>query len=301
MIFLDPTSDIAFKKLFGDQAKKEITISFLNSILERPQGEQIVDVTITDPYNTPDTEWLKLSIVDVRCVDQMGRNYIIELQVERQDDYPERSLYYACLAIARQLKQRGRYIEITPVIFIGVLDFTIFEDSDYVSRHQILNIKTRECVIKHMEFCFIELPKFKKNIEQLDNLADKWIYLLKNASELDRVPKQFKNPSVLEDALEVLNQGNLSPEELDAYDRMVDARRVEASIRDTHARIISEEAHQKGREEGIEEGLEKGIVHGKRLSAISMAKKLLKSGGLTIQQISELTELSVNEIEKLDS
>lgn len=140
MIFLDPMSDIAFKKLFGDQAKPNIVISFLNSILARQEGEKIVTVTITDPFNTPDTEWLKTSIVDVRCVDQSGKNYIIELQVEFQDDYPQRSQYYASLAIARQLKRGGRYNEVMPVIFIAVLDFKLFNDPDYISHFKILKI-----------------------------------------------------------------------------------------------------------------------------------------------------------------
>ena len=38
MQFLDPTIDIAFKKVFGNQARPEILISFLNSILDLPEG-----------------------------------------------------------------------------------------------------------------------------------------------------------------------------------------------------------------------------------------------------------------------
>jgi hypothetical protein len=34
MTFADPTNDIAFKKIFGDEKKKYILISFLNAILD---------------------------------------------------------------------------------------------------------------------------------------------------------------------------------------------------------------------------------------------------------------------------
>lgn len=70
MIFLDPTSDIAFKKLFGDKERKNILIDFLNSVLGRVEGEKIVDVTIGDPHNYPKIRGAKFSIVDISCVDQ---------------------------------------------------------------------------------------------------------------------------------------------------------------------------------------------------------------------------------------
>src|SRR5271170_377129 len=99
MVFLDPTNDIAFKKLFGNQNKKEVLINFLNNVLERPQGEKIVEVTINDPNNYPEFvepvepeeqaknskqkkqkyNTSKYSIVDVSATDQTGKNYIIEV------------------------------------------------------------------------------------------------------------------------------------------------------------------------------------------------------------------------------
>ncbi len=279
MIFLDPMSDIAFKKLFGDQAKSEIVISFLNSILGRQEGEKIVSVVIiTDPYNNPDTKWLKTSIVDVRCVDQSGKNYIIELQVESQDDYPERSQYYAALAMARQLKIGGEYGSVMPVIFVGVLDFNLFDDPAYLSHHKILNTKTYVHSLQHLEFHFIELQKFHKNIDELDDLVDKWIYLLKNAAMLNTIPKQFKSPAALVEAMEVLEEGNMSPAELTAYDRFVDARRVAESVKQTQLRM--------GREEGREESRVE-VARNMLVDGLSIAKVAMYSG-LTIEQIKKL-------------
>ena len=284
MIFLDPTTDLAFKKLFGDQAKKEILISFLNSVLNRKEGEKIVNVTMTNPYNDPDVDWLKLSIVDVRCVDQQGKNYIVEVQVEPQNDYPERSQYYASHAIARQLKSKGRYREVMPVIFVGILDFNLFESPDYVQHHLILNTKTYEHALRHLEFYFIELRKFHKTIDQLDNVIDKWIYLLKNASTLDKIPLQLKNPIELEEAMDALKQGNLSQEELAAYDRFVDARRVSESVRDT--------ALQMGHERGLAQGLEES-----KKEKLEIARKLLLK--FDVQEVAHITGLSPDEINQL--
>lgn len=286
MKFLDPTSDIAFKKLFGDQAKKEILISFLNSVMNRKDGEKIVNIIMTNPYNDPDADWLKLSIVDVRCIDQNGKSYIVEVQVEPQDDYPERSQYYASLAIARQLKVRDQYREVMPVIFVGILNFKLFQSPECISHHLILNTKTHEHALRHLEFYFIELKKFNKPLEQLDTVADKWIYLLQNAEMLDRVPSQLKNPIELEDAMDALNKGNLSPEELAAYDRFADARRVAESVRRTQERI--------DREAGIEEGIKQGM----KKNALAVAQKLL-ARGVSLEVIAEDTGLSIEEIKQL--
>ena len=155
MVFLDPTNDIAFKRLFGNQAKSEILISFLNSVLELAEGDKITSVIITDPYNLPDAQWLKTSIVDVRCTDQSNRQFIIELQVDIQKDYPARSQYYVALAITRQLAKKAQYKTIMPVIFVGILDFNLFKSPDYHSTHHILNIKTHEHALHHMSFTFV--------------------------------------------------------------------------------------------------------------------------------------------------
>lgn len=273
MVFLNPLSDIAFKKLFANQANTAILISFLNSILDRKDGEKIIDVTITDPYNNPDTEWLKLSIVDVRCVDQSGKSYIVEVQARYQKNYPERSQYYASLAIARQLQNKGQYREIMPVIFVGILDFELFVSQDYISHHKILNTKTFQDDLTHLEFHFIELPKFTKSLEQLETLEEKWLYLLRHASELQKIPDQFKKPLELEDALESLEQGNMSPQELAAYDRFVDASRVEFDV------LLSAE--------------EKGKFKAK----LEMARILLKE--MSSEKVSCITGISLDEIEKL--
>lgn len=282
MVFLDPTSDIAFKKLFGNQAKKEILMSFLNSVLERDGSEKIVDVTITDPYNNPATEWLKMSIVDVRCTDQKGRHFIVEVQVKYQNDYLERVQHYVAHAITRQLGKNERYGEIMPVIFISVLRKNLLESPDYISHHNIRNTKTQEHALKNMDFYFIELSKFNKKLDLLTSVIDKWIYLLKNAENLDTIPKQLQNPVEIEEAMDELKQGNLSPKELDAYDRFIDARRVEASV------LFS----------AIEEGEKRGREVGEQQKACSIIKKMLLEG-MDVKVIAKVTGLSVTDIEKL--
>lgn len=313
MKFLDPTIDIAFKRLFGNNAKPEIVISFLNNILELPPEAQICSVVITDPHNQPDTLWLKKSVVDVRCTDQQGRNFIIEIQVENQKDYTERSQYYASLAVARQLEIGDGYTKVMPVIFIGILNFNLFDDPDYLSRHLILNTKTYKQELKHLSFAFIELPKFTKTIDQLESVADKWIYLIKHAAKMDSVPTQLQAPSAIGSALDLLNQGSMSRNELAIYDDLVDSRRVEESIRRTLIETSKkagleeglkeglkegmEAGMEKGIEKGIEKGMEAGIEKGSKERALTIAKRL--STTMTAAEIATITGLSVDEINNL--
>lgn len=286
MIFLDPTSDIAFKRLFGDITHKKILISFLNSILQREEGSKIVDVVINDPHNTPETFDSKASIVDVRCTDQSGFQYIVEMQVSEQKDYGARAQYYSALALSRQLQSREKYDKLVPVIFVGILDFKHLDGEDYLSRHLILNTKTQVCSLKHLEFYFIELKKFHKTIEQLDTILDKWIYFLKHAVTLNKVPASMQEP-VLQEAFGVLEQGNWSNSELEAYDRYLDAMRSYKSQLET--------AELKGELKGELRGELKGSLN----KALDIAQELLKLNILDDKAISKATGLSIKQIEEL--
>jgi predicted transposase/invertase (TIGR01784 family) len=293
MIFSDPRTDLAFKKLFGDIAHKNILMSFLNAVLNRSEGEKIVDVTINDPHNLPDTAGSKFSIVDVRCTDQNNHQYIVEMQVSTQKDYGVRAQYYSSYALSRQLVKGDDYERLVPVIFVGVLDFTLFKDDDaYLSHHHIANAKTQHCSLHHLEFHFIELSKFNKTEEELETVVDQWTYLLKNAAQLDEVPAQIKTPE-LKDAFDLLEQGTWSKAELEKHERELDAIRVERSVLRTAREEGVEEGFEKGREEGREEGMEKGRLEEK----LSTAQKML--GRFDVNEIAEFTGLTVEQIEEL--
>jgi len=304
MVFLDPKTDIAFKKLFGDSAHKNVAISFLNSILDRKEGEKIVDVVMNDPYNHPETiivdsptktpeidseekqKSSKSSIVDVRCTDQSGNRYIVEMQVVRQTDYPERAQYYSALALGRQLKSTEPFRTLDPVIFIGVLDFNFFSNPHYVCHHLILDQETHSRELKHLSFHFVELKKFNKKLDELITLSDKWIYFLKNVHNMETIPSNLKNPD-MEDAFHILNKSTWSLEQLEQYDRLLDAIRSEPGKRAA--------AKEEGREEGLAEGLAKGETKGK----LEAAKQFLKI--LDVETVAKTTGLDIEIVRKLKS
>jgi len=90
MKFISPKNDIAFRKVFGNENKKEILISFLNALLDLPEDRKIMEIDILNPFQVPKIESLKLTILDVRAKDKRGVTFIIEMQVEQVEGYQKR-------------------------------------------------------------------------------------------------------------------------------------------------------------------------------------------------------------------
>mgnify|MGYP003863893687 FL=1 len=77
MKFADVKNDIAFPKIFGNQNKKEVLISFLNAVLDFEGKHKITDVTILNPYQLPKFRDRKATIIDVKAKDQSDREFIV--------------------------------------------------------------------------------------------------------------------------------------------------------------------------------------------------------------------------------
>jgi len=87
MKFVDVKSDIAFKKVFGNENKKEIKISFLNAVLDLKGDKEIKEIEILNPYQAPKIEILKETTLDVRAKTKEGTNFIVEMQVEKEPHF----------------------------------------------------------------------------------------------------------------------------------------------------------------------------------------------------------------------
>ena len=270
MKFADPKNDIAFKKIFGDENHKEVLISFLNAVLDF-QGEQsIVEVELTNPYQVPKIEALKETILDIKVTNQKQEHFIVEMQKKDLGDFAKRSLYYTSKAYVNQLDAGKNYHKLKKVYFIGLLNFTMFEGQSCISRHLILNQETNTQDLDDFEFCFIELSKFSKPLEQLSTLLDKWIYFIKNASSLEMIPKEFTGNRALEQAFDSAKMYNWNREEMDVYDYMHLKAWDEVNAIDTAVKkaikktteVVEKRAKQEGLEQGLEQGIEQGLEQG---------------------------------------
>jgi predicted transposase/invertase (TIGR01784 family) len=294
MQFADITNDVAFRKVFGNENRKESLISFLNSILEFDNQQKIVSVNILNPYQLPKLRSGKVTIVDIKATDQSGKQYIIEMQVAEVDGFDKRVLYYFSKSYSEQIKRSDFYLKLNPVIFIGVLDFKFTKNSNYFSRSQVRDVETGERTIHDIEFNFIELPKFNKELHELHTLAEKWIYFIKNAEDLEVIPENVDDEG-LKSAYEEANKHTWTKEELDAYDyahmREQDERgRLELALRRGHEEGMKE-GHEKGMKEGMKEGIRKGIENSK----FEIVKNAINKG-FDDDTIAELTGLTMKQI-----
>jgi predicted transposase/invertase (TIGR01784 family) len=235
MKFADVKNDIAFRKIFGNENKKEVLISFLNAVLDFEGKHTITKVTIINPYQLPKFRDGKATIIDVKAKDQSGREFIVEMQVADALGFSKRVLYYTSQGYVSQIDRGEFYDKLNPTIFIGILDFNLSQNPKYISRHRILDVETGERIMEDMEFNFIELPKFRIERKDLKTLVEKWVFFIKEAENLEVIPEGMDDPG-LQAAYEEANIQTWSPEELEAYDY--------AGLRETEDRLRLEKAKE---------------------------------------------------------
>ena len=284
MQFVDPTNDLAFKKIFGNDQHKNILISFLNAILKFEKEQKIKDLIFIKNEKIPDVLELKNTILDISAVNEKGENFLVEMQVEHESAFSKRSLYYSSRAYSSQIKPGDDYSQLNKVYFIGILDFNAMSTTENLTNHLILEKHLKTHYLKDFEFTFIELPKFKKEASELKTITDKWIYFIKNANNLEIIPDGFDDPDFV-NAFEIANQVTWTSGELDVYEKI------------SHKKWSDKHILESALERGFEQGMEKGRKDGEKNKAIAIAKNLLDI--LDDKTIALKTGLSVNEVSKL--
>ena len=311
--YLDPTNDVAFKKIFGTEKNKSILIGFLNDILGSQIDKKIKTVSFLNPQQLPNLSEQKSSILDVLCTDETGVQYIVEMQVSRVGGFEKRAQYYVAKEYAGQIDKGEVYTNLKAVIFIAILDFVMFpEKKAYKSDHAVLDKKTYERDLKDFSFTFIELPKFnKKSVKDLKNNEEKWCYFFKNSDDPEDMEKLIsESDDVIKKAYEVLEAHHWTKEELRSYEqankRIMDIKAREQYLQEVTRAEALAEGLAEGKEKGLAEGKEKGLAEGKEKglaegqtkernkNITGMLKKKFK-----IEDIREITGASIEEIKEL--
>ncbi len=273
MKFVDIKNDIAFRKIFGNENKKEILISFLNAVLKLENQNKIKSVTLLNPFQFPKIKGLKVTVIDVKATDENGNIFIVEMQLTDKKGLDKRIQYYSAKGYASQIDSGDEYLKLKPMIFIGILDFKYFESPNYISRHLIMDNETGERKFKDLEFNFIELEKFNKELIQLDNLIDKWIYFIKNSENLDLIPENINDTGLLT-AYKDAEKHNWTKEELEEYEY--------AQMREQDERGEIELAEERAVEK----------------KAIEIAKEMINDNETT-EKIVKYTKLKTETVERL--
>jgi predicted transposase/invertase (TIGR01784 family) len=296
--FLDVKSDLVFKKIFGQHP--DLVKSFLNNVLPLPKDTQIETITYLNPEQVPVIPALKNTIVDVKCTDQYGRVFIVEMQMQWSDSFTKRLLFGGSKAYVQQMDKGEDYSKLCPVYGIGIIN-DVFEkqSEDWFHHYRHINVDKPDKTLEGIELIFIELPKFKPQTWVERKLGVLWLRFLKETDEhLTNIPEEFTQIPELSKAMELAQESSYTKAELEAYDKYWDV----VSTNKTYLADSFKQGEQKGREEGKAEGREEGKAEGREEGAnqkqLEIAIKMLRKG-IDKEIISEITGLSLSEIESI--
>ena len=243
--YINPLTDFGFKRLFGTEPNKNLLIDFLNVIL--PPQHRVKDLTYRSTENLGNTPLDRRAVFDLYCQSEKGEKFIVEMQKAKHNYFKDRSIYYASFPIQEQAEKGDWNYKLDPVYTIGILDFVFDEDKNDDTLLHIVELKDQNCKIfyEKLKFIYLELPKFKKTIDQLTDHFDKWIFLLKHLPDLEEPPLPLQE-NVFMQLFEVARITNFSPAEREAYENSL------KYYRDMNG--VIETAREEGKAQGIQEG-----------------------------------------------
>lgn len=296
--------DWAAKRLLRNKANFGVLEGFLTVLI----GEKISIVEILESESNQDDISDKFNRVDIKAKNSKGEIIIVEIQNTRELYYLERILYGVAKAITEHINLGESYQEVKKIYSISILYFDIGKGEDYLyhGQNQFVGVHTKDLLIvnaKEKDAIISKMPSdifpeyFLIRVNEFNKVAvtplEEWIEYLKSGL----IKADTKVPG-LEEAREKLKYYNMTPEERRAYDEHINAVMIQNDVLSSAKLEGKEEGREEGRKIGIEEGFGVGLEEGKKIEQENIARKM-KSRGLSIPDIMELTGLTSEEIEKL--
>ena len=272
--YLDPKADLTFKKIFAGHP--DLLISLLNALLPLKRNQQIKSIEYLPTELVPVDPLHKDTIVDLRCRDVEGRQFVVEMQMAWTDAFKQRVLFNASKAYVSQAEMGCKYEDLQPVYSLNLVN-EIFEKDmkEYKHNYHIVHDKRTKKVIEGLCFTFIELPKFHPHTMKEKRMTVLWLRFLTEINDkTQEVPAELLESPEISKALEEVKISAFTAEELRAYDKFWD-------------RVSSEKTLMEGRYD-----------EGKQDKALEIAQNL-KSAGMDVDTICKMTGLSKEEIEEL--
>ena len=273
--------DIIFKRIFGNAKNENIIAAFISDLLEIPRKD-IKAVYIDNVELVPEYLDQKFSRLDIK-MDVDGRIVNIEMQVNREPDFKDRTLFYWSKLYSEELKVGEEYGELKQTICINIINFDLFDCEDYHSNFRILENERGELLTDKFAIHFFELKKlgrFKK-----DRRMEDWLDLINAETESDLM--EIQNKSTIPEVHETI----VKLRELSADEKLKrEAYYREKRMHDEASAIIG--SRREGRAEGLAEGLAKGLAEGRekglaegRTKERDIIIKNMRKNGFTEEQI----------------
>ena len=284
--------DIIFKKIFTDKNNEDLLTDFIAYMIDIPV-KSIKEIVIQNTEILPLYSENKFSILDLKMkVNDKIVN--VELQIKEEVDFRDRALFYWSKLYSGELKSGEDYGNIPETISINILNFNLFDCKEYQSSFTMMEKTRHEVLTEKCKIHFFELKKINKKVNKKDRKS-LWLQFI-NAEEEEEFQMLEKTE------IPIMKKAIMVIKEMSADEKLQEmARMREKTLHDEASAIVFakrkglEEGMQKGMEKGMEKGIEKGMVEEK----IKICKQMLKHA-LPINDISKITGLSLEEINKLD-
>ena len=287
-------SDLFARYLLGKNGNEDLLENLVNATLSDFNFEEVKDLEIIDPFNLSENIDLKESIIDVKAKTKDNKTVIIEFQLCGNKNFVDRIFYYISKNIVNELHEGGDYQEVQKIISINLLDFNLnFGDNGKPHRcFKLIDTENQNISLDYIQMHLIEVQRFidileKSTIEELKkNKLLTWMKFF-TSKNLELIEKELKeaNP-IMTKAIEEYKR-------FTSDDKLMRAYAARDAFLVGQKMMLSRE-----RKEGIEKGIEKGKLEGIKERNYTIAKNLKKSG-LDTKFISEITGLTLEEIEKL--
>ena len=286
--YIDPFTDFGFKKLFAEECNKDLLLDFLNELLRKEEGK-IVSLSYLNAERLGVREGSRRAVYDLYCENEKGEKFLVELQKTKQEYFKDRALYYSTFAIAEQAVPGDWNFNLKNVYVVAILDFVFEEDRQDKDKYRydvmLTDIETHKIFYDKLQFVYLAMPKFTKEVDGLETHFEKWMYVLKNLKRLDDVPEKLRE-RIFKRFFAAAEIAKLPSEEYRAYIDDLNSYRDLKNCLDY--------AEAKGRVEGEVIGEKKGGFN----KALAIAAKLLTKG-TPLEEVAELTGLSVEELKKI--
>ncbi|MCF8006593.1 MAG: Rpn family recombination-promoting nuclease/putative transposase [Methylovulum sp.] len=246
--YINPFTDYGFKRLFGEEAHKDLLLDFLNELLREEQGE-IKNISFLKTEQLGSTEIDRKAIFDLYCENERGEKFIVELQKSKQNFFKDRALYYSTFPIREQAQKGEWNYELKAVYTIAILDFVFDEDKNEPDKYKyfvkLSDIDTNKIFYNKLTFVYLEMPKFKKELSEIDTHFEKWLYVLRHLEKLDQIPPKLTE-KIFKRVFDVAEIAKFNREQLMQYEDSLKYYRDLKNSFDT--------SRADGRKEGREEG-----------------------------------------------
>ena len=297
MKYLNPKADLTFKRVFGEHP--DLVMSLLNALLPLKKGAEITEIEYLPAEMVPENPLRKYSIVDVRCKDKQGRQFLVEMQMLWSPEFYQRVLFNASKAYVRQLDKGETYELLQPVYSLNLVN-DIFEPEleGYYHHYELVHVEHSDKVIDGLQLIFVELPKFTPHNYAEKKMQVLWLRYLTEINENTRkVPEELLSNPEISKALNELEESAFTEEQLAGYEHFWDGISVEKTIYNSAIRKGLAEGLAEGEAKGKAEGLAEGLAKGKAkllLVAANMKKK-----GIDLASIIECTGLDEKTVRNL--